>query len=288
MDATFARLTPAQESLFLTLYLRTLDFRSADPILGDATSAEIADRVDYDFGRQKVQKSLVLDLATRTKALDQLIKNFVAVHQDAVVVDLGCGLDPRAIRCGAPPTVDWYDVDFPVVAEIRERFLDGRSHIIGADLTDAGWLDGVPADRPAMIVADGLMAFITGEAYKTMTRRLTEHFATGEFAFNAYTRFVMKIGNYSSTFKAMGARTAGEGIDDPREPQSWGARLTLIEEMLLTRSPEIAKYPEPLRAFTRLCSHSTRISRGGNRVVHYTFSCNRDAIDVKGVSPAPG
>ena len=42
--------------------------------------------------------------------------------------------------------------------------------LIGADLTSAGWLDGIPADRPAMIVADGLMAVITGEAYKTMTR----------------------------------------------------------------------------------------------------------------------
>ncbi len=278
MEIAFTRLTPAQESLFLTLYLRALDFRSADPILGDATSADIADRVDYDFGRQKVQRSLVLDLATRTKVLDQLIRNFVARHPDAVVVDLGCGLDPRAIRCDAPSTADWYDVDFPVVAEIRERFLAGTSHVIGADLTSSGWLDSVPADRPAMIVADGLMAFITGEAFKTMTYRLTDHFATGEFAFNAYTRFAMKIGNYSSTFTAMGARTAGEGIDDPREPLSWEAGLTLIEEMLLTRSPEIAKYPEPLRAFTRLCSHSTRISRGGNRVLRYAFSRGQDPV----------
>ena len=98
MEATFTRLTPAQESLFLTLYLRALDFRSVDPILGDATSAEIADRIDYDFSRQKVQRSLVLDLATRTKTLDQLVRNFAARHPDAVVLDLGCGLDPRVVR----------------------------------------------------------------------------------------------------------------------------------------------------------------------------------------------
>jgi hypothetical protein len=54
MKAAFTRLTPAPESILLALYLRALDFRSADPILGDATSAEIADRIDYDFGRQKV------------------------------------------------------------------------------------------------------------------------------------------------------------------------------------------------------------------------------------------
>lgn len=43
----------------------------------------------------------------------------------------------------------------------------------------------------------------------------------------------------------------GGGIDDPREPESWGARLTLIEELLLVNSPDIAKYPPLLRAFTR-------------------------------------
>ncbi len=271
MERTFSSLTPAQESLFLTLYLRALDCKSANPILGDTVSAAIAEKIDYDFTRQKVQGSLILDLSTRTKKLDELIRVFVAKHPNAVVLDLGCGLDPRVIRCDAPHSVDWYDIDFPVVGDIRERFLPHASHIIGADLTTSGWLDGIPADRPTMIVADGLMAFLSGEAFKTMTRALTSHFTTGEFATNAYTRLVMKIGNLSPTFKALNAKTAGEGIDDPREPESWGARLTLIEELLLVNSSDVAKYPPVLRAFTRLCAHSTRISRHGNRILRYRF-----------------
>jgi hypothetical protein len=111
-----------------------------------------------------------------------------------------------------------------------------------------------------MIVADGLTAFLSGHAYKAMTRALTAHFSTGEFAFNAYTPLVMRLANYSPTLKALHARTAGEGINDPREPESWGARLTLIEELLLVRAPEVAKFPQPLRVFTRLCAHSTMCS----------------------------
>lgn len=271
METTFRSLTPAQESAFLTLYLRTLDYKSADPILGDSVSAAIADEIDYDFTRLKVQRHLVLDLSTRTKKLDQLIRQFVANHPNAVVLDLGCGLDPRVIRCRVPSTVDWYDIDFPAVVDIRERFLPNASHTIRADLTTPGWMNDIPADRPTMIVADGLMAFLTGEAYKDMICALTAHFATGEFAFNAYTRFVLKIGNLSSTFKALHAKTGSGGIDDPREPESWGARLTLIEELLLVNSPELAKYPPLLRAFTRLCAHSTRISRIGNRILRYRF-----------------
>jgi O-methyltransferase involved in polyketide biosynthesis len=271
METTFRQLTPAQESLFLTLYLRALDNKSEDPILGDSLSAEIADKIDYDFTKQKVQRSLVLDLALRTKKLDDLIRAFAAEHPDAVVLDLGCGLDPRAVRCGLPPTVDWYDIDFPVVMGIRERFLPAVSHSISADLTTSGWLDGIPADRPAMIVADGLMAFLSGADYQAMTRALTGHFPSGEFAFNAYTRFILRVANHSPTFKAMHTRAAGDGIDDPHEAEDWDAGLTLIEERLLVREPEVAKFPEPLRAFTRLCAHSTRISRHGNRILRYRF-----------------
>lgn len=271
METTFRELTPAQESLFLTLYLRALDRRSPDPILGDTVSAEIADKIDYDFTRQKVQHSQVLDLALRTKRLDDLIRAFAARHPSAVVLDLGCGLDPRVLRCGLPPGTDWYDIDFPVVVQIRERFLPHASHTIGADLTTPGWLGSIPADRPTMIVADGLMAFLPGHAYKAMTRALTARFSTGEFAFNAYTPFDMWAANYSGTFKALHTKTAGEGFNDPHEPESWGAYLTLIEELLLVRAPEVAKFPQPLRAFTRLCAHSTRISRHGNRVVRYRF-----------------
>lgn len=271
MEATFTELTPIQESAFLTLYLRYLDAKSRDPILGDAVSRDIGDRIDYDFGRQKVQNSLVLDLATRTKTLDRLIRDFAAKHPDAVVIDLGCGLDPRAARCGLPDSVDWYDVDYPEVMDIRERYLPGISHPVRADLRTPGWLDGIPSDRPAMVVADGLMAFVSGEQYKAMTRYVTSHFPSGEFAFNAYTRWVLKVSRYSGTWKALGTRSPGEGIDDPREAEDWGAGLHLAEELLLARAPEIEQYPEPLRTFTRICARSVKLCRVGNRVLRYRF-----------------
>lgn len=196
----------------------------------------------------------------RTNTLDGLIRAFTAAHPDAAVLDLGCGLDPRAARCAPPATVDWYDIDFPAVTQIRERHLPGGTHVIGADLTVPGWLDTIPADRPTMIVADGLMAFLTDTQYQDLTRALTTHAASGEFAFNAYTRLVLKLGNHSPTFKALGAKSAGGGIDDPHEPENWGARLTLIEELLLTRSPDVDKFPQPLRWFPPDRSLDSRVS----------------------------
>src|SRR5215472_16613101 len=114
-ESLFRGLTPAQESLFLTLHFRALDYRSPSPILADATSAQLADSIGYDFRQLKVIGAKSLDLALRTNTLDKLVSAFVARHGDAVVLDLGCGLDPRQVRCHPPISIDWYDIDFPVV-----------------------------------------------------------------------------------------------------------------------------------------------------------------------------
>jgi O-methyltransferase involved in polyketide biosynthesis len=221
--------------------------------------------------RLEVGRSMVLDLALRTRTLDDLVRRFLGRHRDAVVLDLGCGLDPRRQRCDPPPGVDWYDIDFPVVIELRERLLPGDPHLVGADLAAPGWLDQIPTDRPAMVVADGLMSFMTGAAFRGMTRAATAHLLCGEFAFNAYTALDLALADHSRAFTAMHARTVGEGFTDPHEPERWGAGLTLLQEMLLVRAPEVAVFPEPLRTFTRLCARSTRLSRHGNRVVRYAF-----------------
>lgn len=72
----------------------------------------------------------------------------MADHPDAVVLDLGAGLNDRMFRIAPPPTVDWYDVDFPEVIALRRSVLreHAQAHTIGASLTDPHWLDQIPPD----------------------------------------------------------------------------------------------------------------------------------------------
>lgn len=263
-------LDPLRETLLLTLYARALDARSPKPILGDTRSADLVDAIDYDFAKLKLKPSLICGTALRAKKLDEAVRAFVADHPGAVVLDLGCGLDTRVFRCAPPAGIDWYDVDFPDVVDLRPRFLPDRSLRIGADLTEPGWLDPLPRDRPAMIVAEGLLPFLPGDAFERMTRDLTAHFGTGELAINGYTRFAAWSMKYHPAIKAIGI-TAAQGFDDPRAPETWDAGLTMAEERLLTRAPEVADFPQPLRAATRLMSHSTALSRQGTRVLRYRF-----------------
>ncbi len=139
---------------------------------------EIAGKTDYDFTQLKLGSSIVVQLALRAKMLDEVVRRFVADHPDAVVLDLGAGLDDRMFRIAPPPTVDWYDVDFSGVIAFRRSVLPehGQAHAIGASVTDPQWLEQISADRPAMIVADGLLAFLTEEEIISLLTRLTSHF----------------------------------------------------------------------------------------------------------------
>jgi O-methyltransferase involved in polyketide biosynthesis len=273
MAITLPAFTPVEDNLFLTLYLRALDSRSPKPIFGDTMADEIVGKLDYDFGRFKTNKNLILNVALRAKKLDEVASGFIRHHPDAVGLDLGAGLDTRLARISPPATVDWYDVDCPAVVAARERLIADRanSHNIGADVTDADWLNTVPNNRPAVIVADGLMGFLTKEDFVSLLNRLISHFPSGEMAFNSYTSFAVWASKHVPVTESVAGLLKFPGFDDPRELERWNPKLKLVREILLTREPEIAEYPTAVRLYNRLLATSTTLSRKGTIVLHYRF-----------------
>src|SRR5215208_5617046 len=65
MDITLPAFTPVQESLYLTLCGRALDYRSPRPILGDAMADEIVRNLHYDCARFRLSASPIINIALR-------------------------------------------------------------------------------------------------------------------------------------------------------------------------------------------------------------------------------
>ncbi|MDN5913606.1 MAG: class I SAM-dependent methyltransferase [Pseudonocardia sp.] len=279
MDSLLPDLTPVEQASLLAVRLRALDARSATPILDDRVAERTADAAGLDLTRPTIPRSAVLVHAVRAKTLDDAVREFVARHPDAVVVDLGCGLDARRQRCAPGPGVDWYCVDLPAVIRLRAKVLPDDAHRVPADVTSPDWLQNLPRDRPTIAVTDGLMAFLAGDAFVELARAITNHFTGGEFTFNAYSRLAMRNSRRMGALggRAVGASgstrapTLGDGIDDPREPEAWNARLALIEELSMARAPEVALFPPVWRTISRISARSARMIRAGDRVVRYRF-----------------
>lgn len=276
MDSSIAQLTAVQRVSLLTLRLRALDARSDNPILGDVLSVQVAESLGLDLRTPKTSRSMVLVHAVRDKMLDRLVSRFIAENPTAVVVDLGCGLDTRRQRCAPPPGVDWYDVDFPAVIELRERLLPDGAHLVGADISASAWLDQLPRNRPVIAVTNGLMLLLTAEAFIALARAVTSHFDSGELAFNAYSRLALRNSRRASRGVKGGPwsmpTAVGEGIDDPHEAETWDAGLSLIEELFMANAPEVDLWPPVWKAVARLNARSIRFARAADRVIHYRFS----------------
>ena len=223
MGITLPAFTPLEDSLWLTLCCRALDNRAPRPILGDAMADEIVRKLDYDYGQLHINTNLIVNVALRAKKLDEVASGFLARHPDAVGLDLGAGLDTRMIRLAPPPTVDWYDIDFPEVITAREGLIPDHpnAHVIGADVTEGDWLDAVPTGRPAVIAADGLMGFLSQNELVSLLNRLVSHFPSGEMVFNSYTKFAIWAAKHSRGTQSVAGLVKFPGFDDPREPESW-------------------------------------------------------------------
>jgi O-methyltransferase involved in polyketide biosynthesis len=142
-----------------TLYLRAYGSRLKESVLGDRAPTEAVDRINYDFVRMRRSvhpwgnRFLV---ALRARQLDTWADDFLRRNPDTVVLHLGCGLDNRPFRLDVPSGVSWFDVDVPEVIRLRRLLYTERPGytIIGSSVTEPGWLDEIPANRPALIVAE--------------------------------------------------------------------------------------------------------------------------------------
>ncbi|MGH3674394.1 MAG: class I SAM-dependent methyltransferase [Mycobacterium sp.] len=277
MGIATTELTPAEQTAFLTVYARALDSRWPRPILGDTLADEVVAKVDYDFAGLGVQTSVVCQAALRAKMLDERVRAFTTEHPDAVVVDLGAGLDSGFYRVRPPATVDWYSVDLPAIAALREEVLpnDPRDHSVPVSLADEHWPNAIPADRPTMLIADGLFAFLTEPVISGIFRRITDHFRTGELAFNDYgrtgwvTRVAMKL-YPQKMYKDIVSQLGYPGFKDAHHPETWNPRMTLVEEASLTHRPEIDLFPGWIRVMSRMSAHS-KTGRRKARILRYSF-----------------
>ncbi|AKS31290.1 class I SAM-dependent methyltransferase [Mycolicibacterium goodii] len=198
----------APQTMLATFYAKALDARLPTPILGDQMAAEIADRIDYDWSRTSITAARSPAVTTRSAHFDRWARQFLAVHTDAVVLHVGCGLDGRFFRLDPGPGVEWYDVDYPDVIDIRTQLYPAREHYhqVAASVTDPAWLEQVPTGRPTLMLGEGLTMYLTETDGVALLRRVVDRFGTGELQFDAFNTFGIRTQWTNTVVRRSGAR----------------------------------------------------------------------------------
>ena len=91
-----------QETLIIPLYARKVCSKLYPSLYRDETAIRLIDQIDYDFSEaEKNSRSLMqrfgsLEVAMRQNDLAWEVRDYLKVHPNAAVVNLGCGLTAPA------------------------------------------------------------------------------------------------------------------------------------------------------------------------------------------------
>ena len=216
----------------ITLHARALQSRWANPILPDPWAAEAVAQLDYNFAAFKVGIWMASLVAARARQLDSWTNDFLAQQPECNVLHLACGLDSRVFRVNPSASVAWFDVDFPEVVALRQRLYPERAgcRVIASPLSNLDWLREVPVDRPTLIVAEGLVMYLTEDELKQLFSRFIDHSGTGQLAFDSHSRqAVQKLREKKWSVRGTGA-TFQWGLGDAAEVTKLDPRLALMTE----------------------------------------------------------
>ncbi|WP_437190617.1 class I SAM-dependent methyltransferase [Planctomicrobium sp. SH527] len=246
-------LTGVKQTLFITLLAKAAESQLPDSLLHDEFARRAANELDIDTTKIRLPHDGKIAIAVRAKILDDWTRQFLNRYSDATVLHLGCGLDSRFYRLGAPATVRWFNVDFPDVIQMREQLYPDRPGVqsISASITEPGWLQLIPVDRPIFVLSEGVFPYFHATEVQQLFDGITTSFPQGEIAFDSYPQLACWWLNRHRSIQSTGAKLKW-WVNDPRQVEKWNPRLKLVEVWDRFPAEQLARFSMPNRLLMRL------------------------------------
>lgn len=164
----------------------------------------------------------------------------------------------------------WFDIDYPEVIALRRELCPERAGYttVPSSVTDPAWTAQLPSDRPTMIVAEGLLMYLTEEDGTALLRRLISHVPSGGLAFDAFSRFAIRAQRLNRVVVKAGARlhwgTDAAGI------ARLSPKLEIVENISALEIPGIENMPAAYRPAARVSAKVPAV-RDMARMYHCRF-----------------
>ncbi|HHU01615.1 MAG TPA: class I SAM-dependent methyltransferase [Christensenellaceae bacterium] len=227
-----------QETLIIPLYGRKMCAEKFPELYTDVFAERLCERLDYDFSElEKKKKSFIYQFGALEAAMRQLdimweIKNYLAKHPKATVVNLGCGLDETGKACDNG-TCSIVNIDFPDVISIREKLISAydRETNIACDLNDYSWMDKVDGSNGVIFFAAGVFHYFKTEEVKSLALELSKRFPGGCLVFDSVRKLALKL-MMAAVIKNMGMSDV-EGyfyVNNPAKDLNWSKKIKVTSK----------------------------------------------------------
>lgn len=263
------RLSGIPETMLIPLWARAVEGDQSDPIVVDEKAAEMVSQIEYDFDKFTKSKLSQLGVCIRTYLLDNAISSFLKRHDDAVVINLGAGLDTRYARLN-PEKATWYDLDVPEGIELRKKFFQETEQyrFVPASMFDTDWMGAIEVgDRPVLFVAEGVLMYFEEEQVRSLFSSLVEKFPGAEMVFEMLAPFLVGKAKQHDSLKTIDNSPEFKwSLMDAQDMATYHPSIEFVEQWRLF---DYFRKRAPLPMF--ICSLPFIQPRMAQRIVHLRF-----------------
>ncbi len=224
------------ETLLIPLWARAVETVRQDAIIRDAQAVELLRKINYDFRKFDKTWMSQLGVAVRTELLDRAVTEFIQKHPEAVVINLGAGLDTRFWRLDNE-RMRWFDLDLPEVIELRKRYFQEseRCRFIGKSILDRSWVSDLHGSGEAvLLIAEGLLMYLEESEVRSLFDYIAASYPKGEMLLEMLGPWLVGKGQFHDTISKISGVEFKWSLLNSQDLEGWNPRIKFIEEWYYT------------------------------------------------------
>jgi O-methyltransferase involved in polyketide biosynthesis len=227
-----------QRTLLIPLWGRAQEFEKPDPLIKDPFAHEVLEKLDYDFSRmsEHMPDEARINCALRARHFDAALKELIAKHPDATVINIGAGLDTTFKRVDNG-RIFWYDLDLPDSMALRRQLLpDGPRNVsIAKSVFDRSWFQDVKVrGSRVFLMAGGVFVYLNERDIKALFLDLAEEFPGCEIMFEIYSKLLVWLRNNVLVRKEMKSSDVMSrfkwGVGSAGAIARWSGKIRVVDE----------------------------------------------------------
>lgn len=255
MERIISELDAIPETMLIPLWAKATETMRKDALLVDSKAVEIMQKIDYDFSKFRKAKASQVGCCIRAKLIDEEVTAFLNEHPDAVVIQLGAGIDARYERLGSPMVTHWFDLDLEEAIKLRKKFLNETAcnTYIAASLFDESWIERVKThEKPVLIIIEGVLMYFEPERVEAFFKNLCTKLQDATVLFDMLAYTALKHSKQHDALKKMKKNAEFKwSLLHTNDMESWHPALRMEKEYYMSNYDE-GKYPLLLRLLYRL------------------------------------
>lgn len=249
------KLSSIPETMLITLWAKATESRQPSPLLKDNKAAEMIEKIDYDFAKFRKAKLSQVGTCIRASLIDREIEALLARCPDAVVIQLGAGIDARYERLGCPQVTHWYDLDLEEAINIRKELLSesDRNTFLAMSMFDYSWTERVKAHgKPVLIVAEGVLMYFDEEQVRELFDEVCSRFDEATVIFDMLVPMAVGRAKQHDALKETVHKAEFKwSMLNTRDMEAWNSKIHFAHEHYLSDHNK-GRYPLIFRLLYKL------------------------------------